>query len=114
MTPRCLPGTSPAPCCSYLARVASATALMSSPLPSKGNLAWRSSPPPCESSARPSAHRVHDQGETVSVDDALREDAQALAPDLIQLRRQLHRHPEVGLHLPLTQRIVLKALEGVG
>jgi hippurate hydrolase len=57
---------------------------------------------------------VHDQGETVSVDDALREDAQALAPDLIQLRRELHRHPEVGLHLPLTQRIVLKALEGVG
>jgi len=51
---------------------------------------------------------------TVSFDDALRDDAQALAPELVELRRQLHRHPEVGLRLPQTQRIVLDALEGLG
>lgn len=50
----------------------------------------------------------------MSVDDALRDDAQSLAPDLVQLRRQLHRHPEVGLRLPMTQRIVLEALQGLG
>ncbi|HEY2041030.1 MAG TPA: M20 family metallopeptidase [Jatrophihabitans sp.] len=50
----------------------------------------------------------------MSVDDALRDDARALAPDLIDLRRRLHRHPEVGLQLPLTQQMVLEALDGLG
>lgn len=35
------------------------------------------------------------------------------APDLVALRRELHQVPEVGLHLPLTQRIVLDALDGL-
>jgi len=50
----------------------------------------------------------------VSVDDALRDDTQALALDLVHLRRRLHQHPEVGLHLPVTQQIVLDALDGLG
>ncbi len=50
----------------------------------------------------------------MSVDDALRDDTQALAPDLVHLRRRLHQHPEVGLHLPVTQQIVLDALDGLG
>ncbi len=50
----------------------------------------------------------------MSVDDALRDDAQALAPDLVGLRRRLHQHPEVGLHLPVTQQMVLEALDGLG
>jgi amidohydrolase len=45
--------------------------------------------------------------------DALRDDAHALAPDLVALRRRLHQHPEVGLHLPKTQQIVLDALDGL-
>ena len=45
---------------------------------------------------------------------ALREDAQALAQDLVQLRHTLHRHPEVGLQLPRTQETVLEALDGLG
>ena len=39
--------------------------------------------------------------------------ASALGPDLIALRRRLHRIPELGLSLPLTQRAVLDALDGL-
>jgi amidohydrolase len=34
-------------------------------------------------------------------------------PDLIALRRALHQVPELGLHLPETQRLVLDALDGL-
>lgn len=47
----------------------------------------------------------------MSIDDALVDDAGALAPDLVELRRRLHQHPEVGLRLPMTQQIVLEALD---
>lgn len=40
-------------------------------------------------------------------------DAHALQDDLVALRRELHRIPEVGLDLPRTQEIVLRALEGL-
>ncbi|MDX6233919.1 MAG: hypothetical protein QOH68_2996 [Nocardioidaceae bacterium] len=46
--------------------------------------------------------------------DTLREDAHALAPELVAVRRMLHQHPEVGLQLPKTQEIVLAELEGLG
>jgi len=39
-----------------------------------------------------------------------RDAARDLLPDLIALRRRMHRDPEVGLHLPRTQRLVLEAL----
>lgn len=39
--------------------------------------------------------------------------AAQLAPDLIALRRHLHQVPEVGMHLPLTQKSVLDALDGL-
>ena len=39
--------------------------------------------------------------------------AQPLGPQLVALRRRLHQIPEIGLHLPLTQRAVLEALEGL-
>lgn len=39
--------------------------------------------------------------------------ARQMAGDLIGLRRDLHRIPEIGLHLPLTQQRVLAALEGL-
>ena len=41
-------------------------------------------------------------------------DARALAPDLVRLRRELHRRPETGLHLPYTQEAVLEGLDGLG
>lgn len=40
--------------------------------------------------------------------------AVALGPDLVALRRDLHRLPEVGLDLPATQRRVLAELDGLG
>ncbi|HEY7225460.1 MAG TPA: M20 family metallopeptidase [Micromonosporaceae bacterium] len=43
----------------------------------------------------------------------LREDAQSLQADLVQLRRALHREPEIGSHLPLTQAKLLAALDGL-
>lgn len=36
-----------------------------------------------------------------------------IADDLVALRRRLHEQPEIGLHLPQTQRAVLDALEGL-
>ena len=39
--------------------------------------------------------------------------AHRLGPELVALRRRLHRCPEVGLHLPLTQAAVLDALAGL-
>jgi amidohydrolase len=44
----------------------------------------------------------------------LLEAARALQPRTVSLRRQLHKHPEVGLDLPKSQAAVLHALEGLG
>lgn len=41
------------------------------------------------------------------------EQARAIAGDLVDLRRCLHRLPEIGLDLPATQRAVLDALDGI-
>jgi amidohydrolase len=43
----------------------------------------------------------------------LKAGAQALLPELIELRRALHRRPELGLALPQTQASVLAALAGL-
>jgi amidohydrolase len=43
----------------------------------------------------------------------LHEDAAELAGDLRELRRALHREPEIGLDLPRTQEKVLAALDGL-
>ena len=43
----------------------------------------------------------------------LREDAAAIAGELAELRHAIHREPEIGLDLPLTQQKVLAALEGL-
>lgn len=40
--------------------------------------------------------------------------ARAILPDVVDLRRRLHRCPEVGLQLPLTQAIVVDALRALG
>ena len=37
----------------------------------------------------------------------LYDDARTIADDLTELRRELHRHPEIGLDLPRTQELVL-------
>ena len=40
--------------------------------------------------------------------------ARGLLPDVLEVRRRLHRVPEVGLDLPLTQAIVVEELERLG
>lgn len=40
--------------------------------------------------------------------------ARDLLPEVVELRRTLHRHPELGLELPRTQAAVLDALDGLG
>jgi hippurate hydrolase len=40
----------------------------------------------------------------------LRAEAEALLPDVVALRRRIHRQPELGLVLPETQKAVLEAL----
>ncbi len=45
---------------------------------------------------------------------SIHEGAQVLQPDLIELRHRLHQRPEIGLHLPETQAMVLSALDGLG
>ncbi|MFD5922929.1 M20 family metallopeptidase [Kitasatospora sp. NPDC058201] len=44
---------------------------------------------------------------------SLHDDALGLAPDLVRLRHDLHRFPELGLALPRTQERVLRALDGL-
>ena len=40
----------------------------------------------------------------------LLDQATGVLPDVVELRRRIHRHPELGLQLPQTQRAVLDAL----
>src|SRR5213593_3892956 len=44
---------------------------------------------------------------------AILDDARAILDDTIQLRRRIHRHPELGLALTRTQATVLEALAGL-
>ena len=48
------------------------------------------------------------------IDEDLLGTARALLPGVVELRRELHRHPELGLELPRTQAAVLDALDGLG
>jgi amidohydrolase len=41
-------------------------------------------------------------------------DAEALLPDLVEIRRRIHRAPELGLLLPVTQATVLEEIDGLG
>jgi hippurate hydrolase len=44
---------------------------------------------------------------------SVRQLADSLAPGLVELRHDLHRHPELGNDLPRTQQAVLDALDGL-
>ena len=48
------------------------------------------------------------------LEDDLIGPARDLLPGVVDLRRSLHRHPELGLDLPHTQAAVVDALEGLG
>ena len=40
--------------------------------------------------------------------------AEAILPDVVEVRRRIHRRPEIGLQLPETQAVVADALRGLG
>jgi len=42
------------------------------------------------------------------------DDARSVLDETIQLRRRIHRHPEIGLSVPRTQAAVLEAMDGLG
>lgn len=44
----------------------------------------------------------------------LRAAAEAILDDVIEIRRRLHRRPEIGLHLPETQAVIADALRDLG
>lgn len=41
-------------------------------------------------------------------------EARAILPDMVALRRRIHRRPELGLRTPETQRLVVEALDRLG
>src|SRR5665811_610700 len=45
---------------------------------------------------------------------ALLGDTEALLPEIVEVRRRLHRRPEIGLDLPATQAVVVAELERMG
>ncbi len=45
---------------------------------------------------------------------ALLDDARGVLPEVVAMRRELHRHPELGLQLPRTQQAIVGALDGLG
>ncbi|GAB3490399.1 M20 family metallopeptidase [Flexivirga lutea] len=45
--------------------------------------------------------------------DTLRGDLTEMTAELVQLRHRLHENPEIGLDLPVTQQLVLEALDGL-
>lgn len=51
--------------------------------------------------------------EPAEVDRSLLADAEALLGPVVELRRRIHAHPEIGLDLPVTQAAVLEALDGL-
>jgi hippurate hydrolase len=49
----------------------------------------------------------------VPAPDGLLADAERILPDVVDLRRRIHRTPELGLQLPNTQARVLEAIDGL-
>jgi amidohydrolase len=49
-----------------------------------------------------------------TIQSSILDEARALLDDTVKVRRQIHRHPEIGLTLPRTQQVVLDALAPLG
>ena len=53
-------------------------------------------------------------GAMATVQTSLLDEARGLLDETVDLRRRIHRHPEIGLTLPRTQQVVLEALAPLG
>lgn len=51
---------------------------------------------------------------TAHTSHLLEEEARRLLPDVIELRRRIHREPEIGLNLPITQALIAEELSRMG
>ncbi|MGW7458354.1 M20 metallopeptidase family protein [Streptomyces sp. NPDC054797] len=60
-----------------------------------------------------SEEATHSPDADLPKDNGLVAQARRLLPDIVNLRRALHRDPELGRHLPHTQERVLESLEGL-
>jgi hippurate hydrolase len=49
-----------------------------------------------------------------TIQTSLLDEAHGLLDDTLELRRRIHRHPEIGLTLPRTQQVILDALAPLG
>ena len=45
---------------------------------------------------------------------SLLDDARGILPDVVAIRRRIHRHPEIGTDLPMTQALIVEELERLG
>jgi len=54
-----------------------------------------------------------DAASTLAIDDLL-DAARAIQPDLVELRRRIHRRPEIGNDLPVTQEVIVEELAKLG
>jgi metal-dependent amidase/aminoacylase/carboxypeptidase family protein len=52
--------------------------------------------------------------DTTPLTDSLLAAAEALLPEVVAIRRRIHRHPEMGLQLPVTQAVVVEELGKLG
>jgi amidohydrolase len=57
---------------------------------------------------------LESSGDSTSVPADLLDAATALLPDVVAIRRRIHRRPEIGLDLPATQAVVLEELAKIG
>jgi len=55
----------------------------------------------------------HRDNDARGIHVTVRDDAAAIAGDIARLRHSIHRQPEIGLDLPMTQQKVLAALDGL-
>jgi amidohydrolase len=53
-------------------------------------------------------------GAMATLQTSLLDEARGLLDETVDLRRRIHRHPEIGLTLPRTQQVVLEALAPLG
>ena len=44
----------------------------------------------------------------------IKDEAKRILPQIVEWRRHIHAHPELGLETPETEAYIVKALEGMG
>src|SRR4051812_3360903 len=55
-----------------------------------------------------------ERSDAPTTSDDLLDAARAIQPDVVAIRRRIHRHPEMGLHLPETQEVIVDELARIG